>query len=212
VRWDLFSLADQAAAVIARAEAELQLEQAVHGLDARKEVALQDLMADGLRADHEVAREVHYPSTEGRKLTHRQRCDLVLTPRDQPLDTATNPPTLFDRRPRCPPEEALWLELKMACQFREGGLAHPRYGSQWRKGVVEDLRKMGEEPRICEAALVLLVFNDTAETLARHLDLFESILVQKEVLAGFRQVRSVPIVERRGHRLCSVALWPTIQR
>jgi hypothetical protein len=212
VRWDLFSLADQTAAVVAGAEAELRLEQAVHGLDARKEVALQDLVAEGLRAVYEVAREVHYPSTVGRKLTHRQRCDLVLTPREQPLDSAANPPTLFDRRPRCPPEEALWLEMKIACQFREGGLPHPRYGSQWRKGVVEDLRKMQVEPRIREAALVLVVFNDAAETLARHLDLFESVLVQEEVLAGFRQVRSVPIADRRGHRLCSVAIWPTIQR
>jgi hypothetical protein len=212
VRWDLFSLADQTAAVVAGAEAELRLEQAVHGLDARKEVALQDLVAEGLRAVHEVAREVHYPSTAGRKLTHRQRCDLVLTPHEQPLDSAANPPTLFDRRPRCPPEEALWLEMKIACQFREGGLPHPRYGSQWRKGVVEDLRKMQVEPRIREAALVLVVFNDAAETLARHLDLFESVLVQQEVLAGFRQVRSVPIADRRGHRLCSVAIWPTIQR
>ena len=43
-------------------------------------------------------------------------------------------------------------------------------------------------------------------------DLFETVLAQKEVLAGFRQVRSIPILERIGHRLCTVALWPTIQR
>ena len=36
--------------------------------------------------------------------------------------------------------------------------------------------------------------------------------MQKEVLAGFRQVRSVPILDRIGHKLCSMALWPTIQR
>ncbi len=35
---------------------------------------------------------------------------------------------------------------------------------------------------------------------------------RKEVLAGFRHVRSVPIVERIGHRLCTVAVWPTVQR
>ena len=212
VRWDLFSLADQAAAIVARAEADLRLEQAVHGLDARKERDLQDLLAAGLRAHHDVTREAHYPSSVGHKLSHRQRCDLVLSPREQPLDSPANPPTLFDRRPRCPPEEALWLEMKVACQLREGGLPHARYGAQWRNGVVEDLRKMHIEPRIHEAALLLVVFNDLPETLARHLDLFEQILVQKEVLAGFRQVRSVPIADRRGHRLCSVAIWPTIQR
>ena len=34
----------------------------------------------------------------------------------------------------------------------------------------------------------------------------------KEVLAGFRHVRSVEILERMGHRLCTAALWPTLQR
>jgi hypothetical protein len=38
------------------------------------------------------------------------------------------------------------------------------------------------------------------------------VLMHKEVLAGFRQVRSIPITDRIGHRLCTVALWPTIQR
>jgi hypothetical protein len=32
------------------------------------------------------------------------------------------------------------------------------------------------------------------------------------VLAGFRQVRSVAILDRMGHRVCTVAVWPTIQR
>jgi hypothetical protein len=30
-------------------------------------------------------------------------------------------------------------------------------------------------------------------------------------MAGFRHVRSVDIVDRIGHRLCTVALWPTVQ-
>ena len=68
------------------------------------------------------------------------------------------------------------------------------------------------EARAHEAALVLVVFNESAEILEKDLDLFETVLMQKEVLAGFRQVRSVPILERIGHRLCTVALWPTIQR
>ena len=38
------------------------------------------------------------------------------------------------------------------------------------------------------------------------------ILARKEVLAGFRQVRTVPIWDRIGHSVCTVALWPTIQR
>jgi hypothetical protein len=71
---------------------------------------------------------------------------------------------------------------------------------------------MEAEPRICEAALVLIVFNESAEILEKDLELFEVVLAQKEVLAGFRLVRSVEILERIGHRLCTIAVWPTIQR
>jgi hypothetical protein len=59
---------------------------------------------------------------------------------------------------------------------------------------------------------VLVVLNESEAVLAKDLELFEIVLMQKEVLAGFRHVRSVPILERMGHRLCTVAVWPTLQR
>ncbi len=212
LRWSFSSVADDLGWALESAEAELRLEQAVYGLDAKDERALHALLAEKLAGRYDVAREVHYPSSFGKKLTHRQRCDLVLTPPGLPLRLDSRPPTLFDPPNFCPPEQGLWLEIKCAYQFREGGGHHTRYGAQWRSGVVEDLRKMEAEPRIREAGMVLIVFTESAEVLAKDLDLFETVLAQKEVLAGFRQVRSIPIWERNGHRLCTVALWPTIQR
>ena len=126
------------------------------------------------------------------------------------LDTA--PPTLFDPPVFCEPAGALWLEVKVAYQFREGNIRHTGYGPQWRNGVVEDLRKMEAEPHIRDAALVLIVFNESDEVLEKDLQLFEDILVRKEVLAGFRQVRKVALLDRIGHKLCTVSVWPTIQR
>ncbi len=210
--WDFSTLADQLGAVIAQAEAALRLEQAVYGLDAQDELTLHALLADGLRQHYEVAREVHYPSSAGNKLTHRQRCDLVLSPRGRPLKLDSAPPTLFDAPDLCEPSAALWLEVKVAYQYREGGVRHGGYGPQWRSGVVEDLRKMEAEEKIHEAGLVLIVFNESADILDKDLQLFEDVLAEKEVLAGFRHVRSEPILERMGHRLCTAALWPTIQR
>jgi len=217
LQWDFSTLADQLAQAAQAAEDELRLEQAVYGLDARDERALQGLFAERLLPHYEVAREVHYPSTRGRKLTHRARCDLVLSPRGKPLrlDRGPDPePTLFDPppAPRCEPGEALWLEFKIAYQFREGGARHWGYGSQWRQAVVSDLKKMEAEPLIREAGLVLVVFNESRQILDKDLELFEDVLAIKEVLAGFRQVRSIPIIERIGHRLCTVAVWPTLQR
>ena len=212
LQWDFSTLADQLGEVIGKAEAELRLEQAVYGLDAREELELHALLANGLKSRYEVAREVHYPSSFGNKLTHRQRCDLVLAPRGRPLRLDSAPSTLFDPPNLCDPCAALWLEVKAAYQYREGNVRHGGYGAQWSTNVVNDLRKMEADPLIREAGLLLIVFNESAEILEKDLDLFESVLAQKEVLAGFRKVRSIPILERIGHRLCTVALWPTIQR
>ncbi len=219
LKWDFSTVADHLGEALTAAEADLRLEQAVYGLDAKDERLLQALLAERLAGRYEVAREGHYPSTQGRKLSHRARCDLVLTPKGRALQPA-NPPeanlfTLADGGASidyCAAADALWLEVKVACQFREGGARHRGYGAQWRQSVVADLRKMEAEPLIHEAALVLLVFTESADILAKDLELFEDVLALKEVLAGFRHVRSVPILDRIGHRLCTAALWPTIQR
>ncbi len=210
--WDLSTVTDRVGDTLAAAEADLRVEQAVYGLDARDEKQLQATLAAGLGQWYSVAREVHYPSTAGRKLTHRPRCDLVLTPAGRPLRLDSAPPTLFDPLEACPPGEALWVEVKVAYQFREGGGRHGGYGPQWRQAVVADLRKMEADPLIREAALLLLVFNESAAVLDKDLGLFEDLLVRKEVLAGFRRVRGAAIQDRIGHRLCTAAVWPTIQR
>lgn len=209
---DFFSLADDLAAALGSAEADLRLEQAVYGLDAKDERGLQAVLAERLAGQYEVAREVHYPSTKGRRLSHRQRCDLVLSEKGRPLWLDSRPPTLFDPPNPCPPQEAMWLEVKVAFQFREGNVHHSGYGPQWRQAIVEDLRKMEAEPLIRHAGLVLVVFNESAAILQKDLEKFEDVLALKEVLAGFRQVRTIEITERIGHRLCSVAVWPTVQR
>jgi hypothetical protein len=220
LKWNFAEVADQLGKVLETAEQELRLEQAVYGLDTRDERELQTLLAERLSAQFGVAREVHYPSSRGRKLTHRPRCDVVLTPRGRTLEPETVPErTLFDPPPGdsalplyCKPFDALWLEVKVAYQFREGGIRHGGYGAQWRQKVVADLRKMEADQAIREAGLVLIVFNESRDILDKDLELFEDVLALKEVLAGFRQVRSVPILDRIGHRLCTVAVWPTIQR
>lgn len=210
--YDLSTVADHMGDALRLAEEALRLEQAVYGLDSRDEIGIQDVLAMHLARHYEVAREVHYPSSAGAKRSHRMRCDLVLTPHGSPLRRDTTPPSLFDPPDQCEPSNALWLEVKVAFQFREGGVRHGGYGAQWRGAVVEDLRKMEVEPLIHEAALVLVVFNESEAVLGKDLDLFETVLAQKEVLAGFRQVRTVPVLDRIGHRLCTVALWPTVQR
>jgi hypothetical protein len=212
LQWDFSVVADDLARVVAAAEADLRLEQAVYGLDSLDELPLQSLLANKLGEKYSVAREVHYPSSAGNKLSHRRRCDLVLTRLGRPLRLDSKPASLFDPPDQASPAEALWLEVKVAAQFRSAGVRHGGYGQQWRTAVVEDLKKMEAEPAIREAGLLLLVFTESQAVLDKDLQLFEDVMVMKEVIAGFRQVRSAPILDRMGHSLCTVALWPTIQR
>ena len=210
--WDFSTVADHVIDVLRRAEADVRLEQAVYGLDAKDEKQLQALLAEGLKSVYEVAREVHYPGSAGNRLTHRRRCDVVLTRKGHPLRLDSKLPTLFDPPGQVGPEEALWLEVKVAYQFSAGGIRHGGYGAQWRGAVVEDLRKMESEPLIREAGLLLVVFNESQDVLQKDLELFEDVLAMKEVLAGFRQVRGTDIWERNNHRVVTAALWPTLQR
>ena len=212
----LTELADQVGEAIAQAEAELTLEQAVHGLDTMSELALHTLLDEQLRRHFTVTREVHYPSSAGAKRSHRQRCDLVLSPKGVPLVPPPSqqlqlPMSAAELAPKmCSLTDAFWLEVKVAYQFRPGGLHHKGYGAQFRQAVVADLRKLAAELLIHHAALLLIVFNESAAVAHKDLDLFESILLDKEALAGFRHARSVRIQDRIGHHLCTVALWPII--
>lgn len=212
MRWSLHDIADAISDVLRDAERRLRDEQAVYGLDSLDEAELQAVLSRGLRARFEVKREVHYPSSAGRKRTNRPRCDLVLTPHGRPLQRDEEPPGLFDPVHACAASEALWIEVKVAAQYRAPDERHPGYGRQWRKAVIDDLRKVEADPLIREAALLLVVFTESREILSKDLDQLESLLVQAEVLAGFRQVRTVPILDRMGHRFCTAALWPTVQR
>jgi hypothetical protein len=211
VNFDLSTVADDFAHVLSRAEAAFRDEQAVYGLDSLDERSIQRVLAEGLLERYEVAREVHYPSSaSASRLSARKRCDIVLSPKSRPLKLEARPAGLFDPVDVTQPEHALWIEVKCAYQYRELGVRHGGYGPQWRNATIDDIRKMDADERIKEAALVLIVFCETSEILQKDLQLFEDIMVRKEVLAGFRQTREIPILERMGHRLCCVALFPTI--
>ena len=188
---------DQVVSTLAARDAELRLEQAVRGIDHLTEVGLQALIGEGLAAHHRVTREAYYPSAVADK-RGRARCDFVLTPQGQALHDD------------CAPEEALWLELKVAHQLLPEGRRNPRYGQQWRASLLADLRKMKTDPLIRHAALALVVFNDSRTTLEKDAALFETILASEQLLCGFRSQRSFSIEDRIGHAVCGAMMWPLL--
>jgi hypothetical protein len=223
-RWDLRELADRLGETLQGAEDAFRLEQAVYGLDSLDEVRLHQLMVRGLSRWYTVLREAYYPSSASgggvRKRSGRPRCDLVITPHGRPLRTSDEP-DLFTPADAVPPEEALWVEVKSAYQFKDVATTDSNYAGQWRQGVVDDLKKMLADSRIHEAAMLLVVFNESEEVLAKDLELFQDHLSSQKVLgpmvtqvslSSARHVRSVRITDRMGHRLASVAVWPTMVR
>jgi len=199
-------LVAELARILRTREDDLCLEQAVRGLDHADELAIQMLLGRGLTPSHGVTREAYYPSSIGKR-SHRPRCDLVLTPDGQTLETE-DPPLLFEVA--CAPEDALWLEVKVAHQHREGGARNARYGQQWRASITADLRKMKLDPQIRHGALALVAFTADEGTFERDLLSFESLLMNAELLAGYVNKTSFPITERIGHTRCGIAVWPLV--
>jgi hypothetical protein len=118
-------------------------------------------------AYYDVAREVHYPSTVGKKLTHRPRCDLVLNERGRPLklDSAVD---LFEPADQAQSAEALWLEVKWRVSVPRARSAssgvRPR---SWRTAGGRRPAKDGGRRGIHEAGLVLVVFTESHDILQR---------------------------------------------
>ncbi|MCC6797290.1 MAG: hypothetical protein IT366_19390 [Candidatus Hydrogenedentes bacterium] len=191
--WNFESLIDAFARPLQKEDAALREEQAVYGLDSWNESRIQSFLAARLGDCYKVSREVHYPSSAGKKLSHRMRCDLRIAP-----ISFHGPP--------------LWLEIKVAYQFAEGNIRNARYGTQWMHGVARDTRKIETDPLIESAALLFISFNDDPTRASKHLDLLEVVLGDKDVLLGFRHTRQFAVQNRIGHEVCTLALWPTIQR
>ena len=182
-------------------ESSFQLQQAPHGLDRWDERDFQQAFASAFGASCEVTREAYYPASAGRPRTHRERCDLVLTPRGTFLPEEGTLPFA-----PCPAEAASWIELKLAHQFAEGGAANRGYAGEW-KQVVSDFHKLASDAGIRHGAAVLIVFTADEPTLQRDLATFEAVFLPAWVVAPHRSVRSVPIWDRIGHQVLSVVVW-----
>jgi hypothetical protein len=188
--FDLLLLTERSRAILAAREQELHLEQASHGLDRCDELSIQALLHAGLGAFYDVERELHYPSSLGKR-SARPRCDFVLTPHE--AHEASEP---------------LWLEVKVAHQLHGSGRPHPRYAHQWRRSLFADLRKMQADPQIVHGAFALIVFNDAQSTFDRDVQTFERLLFDEGLVAGYRSAQSIAIDDRMGHTRCSVVAWP----
>jgi hypothetical protein len=197
IDWSWSALADALAAGLARAAGAIELEQAVDGLDARRELELHPVLAAALReAGYGVFPEQRFPRDRSRrKRSAGARCDLVVTPDTRtPLDAAAL-------------GEALWIEIKVVAQFRRFG-PNRSYARALQLPVWRDVSKLASDPTIVHGLVLLVLFTADATTADHDLEVWRTRATERGLHLWPRVQRSLPIGDRLGNRLCTVALFP----
>lgn len=209
--WD--EVADAIAAGLQRASADLELEQAVRGLDGLAELELHPLLHAALRAaGHGVRAEVRFPrARDRRRRTEGSRCDIVLTPQAAPLAEADAQVDLFAPAGATGAEDAAWIEVKVVAQHREGG-PHRGYAHALQHPVWRDVEKLAGDPQIRHAAVVLILFTADAEIAAHDLGVWAARASMQGLDLLPRVTRTIEIGDRLGNRVCTLALFPLLRR
>ncbi len=207
--WSMASVADALAAGLEQREAEFAREQAVYGLDHLDELGLHPVLSRALRdAGFGVFDECRYPAARSsRRKSEGDRCDLVLTPDGRDLHEPEAAATLFDPEDAVELSEALWLEVKLVRQFTDSG-ANPRYSSILLRPPRTDIVKLASDGSICHAGLILVLFTADAAIGIHDLRVWEGRCVEQRLPIGVPSIRQIPISDRFGNSVCTVALYP----
>ena len=228
--WRPDLIADAAAAALERHACELELAQSVRGLDALAELAFHPLLAAGFRdTGWQVLSEWPYPGEVSRRPRHaeRERCDLVLT--DAGL-TLTDPVAALRERDTiegtlfaaaadlaapapqtCPPEDAFWLEVKLAAQFCfTSGVPGPNrtYSSDLLRLPAADIAKLARESAIRHGGVLIILFTADRPTADHDLGVLMHRLIDRAHPVQSPSLARFAITDRIGNSLCTIALIP----
>lgn len=209
--WNHRLIAETVSQGLCRQARQEDAEQAVYGLDALDELGLHPRIHRALReAGWGVLTEQPYPSdrlVHSRK-SQAQRCDVVLTP--APGLALRDPQargTLFAHTDSIDPEQAYWLEIKTVAQFEITG-PFRRYSSELLSSVTRDIKKLWQEPHICFAGLLIVLFT-ADKTIAQHdLAVWEARCLQRGYPVQPGIIRGFPLTDRIGNTWCATALYP----
>lgn len=181
----------------------------MHGLDVRRELDLHPTLHAALRAaGWGVAPEQRFPrDRERRRRSEGARCDIVVTADGLPLADDAAQLGLFAPTRSVAPTDALWLEVKTVAQHHPLG-PHRNYAAALQGPVWRDVRKLVDDPQIRHAGVVLVLFTADREVADHDLDVWARGARTRGLPVSPREQRSVPIADRVGNRLCTVALFP----
>ena len=112
------------------------------------------------------------------------------------------------------PEEALWIEVKVAAQFAliDGvARANPRYSGVLLREVPADARKLARDPVIRDGATLVVMFNADEPTAAHDLEAWRVRAIEKAWPVRTPIVRRFVINDRIGNGVVSVIAIPTVR-
>jgi hypothetical protein len=208
--WSPADIVDAAAEAIRRAESRLCEEQAIEGIDALQERALQAMLEGAFSAaGWTVARETRYPSARPRSRAAGARCDLVLT-HGAPLQPDAMP-SLFDPAEPTPPEGACWIEVKMAAALDVEGAA-PAYARVLSDAAIRDAAALASEPLIRHGMLLFVLLGASEESLRRDVTRWVDETLATGIPGGQPRVRTLPIRDLRGNAVAAIACVPVSPR
>ena len=205
-------LADSIAFGLHRRVEEIELEQAVRGLDACDELMLHPIIAAGLTSSgYGVHREQRYPADHLKKRkSEGKRCDIVLTHGSTELALPVDPaqPDLFDdEKKRTRPEDAYWMEVKTVAQFIEGR-GNRAWASAIQRPVWKDVEKLSQDPGIRHAGVLLVLFTLSREVADHDLGVWMDRAMDHDLHFHAPLMRRIPLKDRWGNTLCTCALFP----
>jgi hypothetical protein len=207
--WSWHALADTLAAGLIDAAGHIELEQAVRGLDARSELELHPVLHASLRAaGYGVHPEQRFPRERGkRRRSEGVRCDMVVTPDGLALEPEESQLGLFAPRQTIAITDALWIEVKAVAQFHEQR-PNRAYAAALQRPVWKDVEKLASDPQILHAAVLLILFTADAATAEHDLGVWAGRASLLGLPLWPREQRSLPIGDRLGNKLCTLALFP----
>jgi hypothetical protein len=204
-------IADAVSSGLKRCCDELDVEQAVYGLDSLDEIQLHPYLERSLReGGFGVHREQRYPAhRRQRALSAGDRCDFVLTPApgNRPLIHEESRGTLFDDPNAIALDEAFWLEVKVVSQFTPDG-PNAGYSSQLLSSVRQDVTKLARDEGIFHAALLIVLFVREHLVADHDLRIWQDKCLERGLPIGAPACRNIPITDRHGHAACAVAVYP----
>ncbi|MCK4872547.1 MAG: hypothetical protein KAS72_07460 [Phycisphaerales bacterium] len=209
VMWSIADIADALEAGLVERTKRLDEEQAVLGIDALDEISLHPILHHALRAaGYGIHPEERYPRDRIRRnRSEGERCDIVLTPDERILEVPEAEATLFAPPQPVALDDAFWLEVKVVAQFTDEG-ANARYAAELLEPVRRDVRKLAADTGIRHAG-VLLVLHTIDRTVADHdLELWQDRCLERSLPIGPPSLRRIPITDRVGNSLCTLALYP----